>query len=616
MFNTFRLADFNFDRKRDLLGSGKHGYVYKVEYIKDHKIYALKMIKINQDDSEQMKNIFREYNIMLSVNHPYIEKCYGCFQEFDPLEKQEFFCFILEFIKGENLTKFLDRYKSMKQYIDQKLIIIILKEILNGLNYLHNQNILHRDITTDNIMIESDSNNIKITDFGISALYKQYNFNFQQNNMYSKQSVVGRSDFVSPEIYNAHKKGIKPVYDFKTDIYSLGITMFRLMTFCYPSCLKYRGFNFNYLDKIDPKKYDQNLIDIIMNMLQDDPIRRPSCEEIIKNFEIVEININKKEQNKSCFTSIMKCLANINQIYNYLVLNKRNRTNKRLNEDNFIVIKSFIEVLEKIKGINTLNNDFINKFIDDVSKKIIIFKEDLNLKSKTILQAFFNYFLMNLPKIYVYNNSKGYELYEKRNQNSQFFYINQKIEEYKEQYKNIFVNTFYFLVLKTYRCPECFSIIKQDIDIKFDIEFSNKGNINELLKDYFEKKEISNLSNLVCNKCDIMPTKIFELKNIYSAPEIFIFHFDYFVNLSELLEIKEKNENEIEKLYALKAIIFNNHQINNNNLINEIALKENEKWIYYSNNGKRVISFNEIINNGDICTVFYELSTNEFSVFS
>ena len=94
MFNTFRLADFNFDRKRDLLGSGKHGYVYKVEYIKDHKIYALKMIKINQDDSEQMKNIFREYNIMLSVNHPYIEKCYGCFQEFDPLEKQEFFCFI------------------------------------------------------------------------------------------------------------------------------------------------------------------------------------------------------------------------------------------------------------------------------------------------------------------------------------------------------------------------------------------------------------------------------------------------------------------------------------------------------------------------------------------
>ena len=160
--------------------------------------------------------------------------------------------------------------------------------------------------------------------------------------------------------------------------------MFRLMTFCYPSCLKYRGFNFNYLDKIDSKKYDQNLIDIIMNMLQEDPIRRPSCEEIIKNFEIVEININKKEQNKSCFTSIMKCLANINQIYNYLVLNKRNRTNKRLNEDNFIVIKSFIEVLEKIKGINTLNNDFINKFIDDVSKKIIIFKEDLNLKSKTI----------------------------------------------------------------------------------------------------------------------------------------------------------------------------------------------------------------------------------------
>ena len=624
MFKNPRLADFNFDPQTDKLGNGKFGYVYKVTYLKDNQIYALKIVKEAENDEEQMTNINREYHIMTNINHPNIEKCYGIFKEFYPIENQNCYFFILEFINGENLTQFLKRYKSLKQNIDQKLIIIILKGILNGLDYLHNQKILHRDISTDNIMIENERNNIKITDFGISAYYKQYYF--QQNPMYSKQSIVGRPDYASPEIFNAYQNQVKPVYDFKTDIYSLGITMFKLMTFCYPTCIKNRNLNLEFRDKIDSNKYDQSLINVIMNMLQDDQNKRPTCQDIYNSLEFVSTQINNKSNkktinniigNESCFTCIMKCLSHINQIYDYLVINKRNRNNKKLNDENFIVIKNFIEILEKIKEMNSLNNGFIHNFINNISEKIKIFKDDDNLKPKTILQSLFNYFLFNLPKIYIYNNTKGYDLFENRNQNNpEFFYINQKIEEYKEQYKNIFVTTFYFLVLKTYRCPICYSAIKYDLDIEFDIEFSSKGTIKELLKDYCDKKEIPNTGkkNLICNNCNIMPKQLFQIKQIYNAPEILIFHFDYFVILDEYLEINENNGTENEKLYSLKAIIFNN-QISNNKIKYEIAIKINENWFYYSNDGSKILSFNDIIKIGNISMVFYSLISNDFSVF-
>ena len=620
MFNNPRLADFDFDPKKDMLGKGKFGYVYKVKNIKDNQIYALKIVKEMENSEEQINSINREYHIMSNINHPNIEKCYGLFKEFYPIDNCICYFFILEFIKGENLTNFLERYKIMKQNIDQKLIIIILKGILNGLDYLHKQNIFHRDISTDNIMIENKRNNIKITDFGISAYFKQYHF--QQNPLFSNQSLVGRTDYASPEIFLAYQNQERPVYGFKTDIYSLGITMFKLMTFCYPSCIKNRNLNIPYSDKIDSNKYDQSLINVIMNMLQDDQRKRPSCQEIYNSLEFVSTQINNKSKkeiinniigNESCLTCIMKCMSNIDQIYDYLIDNKRNRNNKKLNDKKFLVIKNFIEVLEIIKEKNSLNNDFINNFMNNISEKIIIFKDKDNLKPKTILQSLFNYFLFNLPKIYIYNNTKGYDLFEKRNQdNLDFFYINQKIEEYKEQYNNIFVNTFYFLVLNIYTCPECYSIIKQDLDIQFDIEFSNKDTIENLLDNYYEKKEIPNTgNNLICNNCDIMPKQLFQTKQIYMTPEIFIFHFDYFVILDETLKIKENNGNE--KQYYLKAIIFSS-QINNNKIRYEIAIKIKENWKYYSNEDSQILSFNDVIKMGNICMAFYSLSSNEFSL--
>ena len=627
---NWRLSDFIYDTKNDLLGKGKHGYVYKVLSRKDNNIYALKIVKKNENDRDQAKNIIREYNIMSNINHPYLEKSYGGFIEYYPLENQNCYFFVLEFIKGKNLTTFLEGKEKKKEYIEQKLIIKIIKEIAEGLGYLHKSNILHRDISTDNIMIEDDSYNIKITDFGISAYYKEYNMNPQnQNPMFYSQSIVGRIDIVSPEIYNAFLQNTIPNYDFKTDIYSFGISMFKLMTFYNPSCIKCRNIpNMKYANKIDSNKYDKRLIEVIMQMLNEDPTKRPTCEEIINKLDnfidnlidnksiVSKLNNGIKVSKQSSFSCVIKCLSNVGQIYKFLVENQKNKKNKKLNEDLFSVIKAFIIALEKSKGMKNLNESFVNDFINEANKKIIIFKEKKNITPKMIFQKLFNYFLENLPMIFVYNNIKGAELYDTiKSEEEEQFYINEKINKFMKKYKNIFVKTFYFLVLKEYKCGECKHIIKQDIDIEYDIEFESKGSVTEILKEYLEEKECDNTEfpSLVCSKCGVMPIKLFEIKHIYTAPEVIILHFNNFVVLNDFIQIETSFENSL-KTFSLNSIILGNKTINDE-IIYEIALKQGQNWIYYTNNGSNVLSLSDIIKKGDVCCALYELSLNEFSVF-
>ena len=108
----------------------------------------------------------------------------------------------------------------------------------NGLKYLHNKGIIHRDIAPDNIMIDKN-NNVKITDFGLAAYYVK-NESIPNNLVYSC-SVVGRRFFVGSELFKRMCSGDKSItYDIKNDIFALGVTMYNLMTFGYPFCIKER----------------------------------------------------------------------------------------------------------------------------------------------------------------------------------------------------------------------------------------------------------------------------------------------------------------------------------------------------------------------------------------
>ena len=624
MFNDLSLDDFEFDPRKDFLDGGCSGSIYKVLFKKDKKYYALKKIEEKINDEKQYKSIRREYHIMINSFHPNIERCYGGFRQLFPFNNKICYFFVLELIKGQNLTKLINEYISKSILIKQELIIKIFKEITNGLAYLHKMGILHRDLSTDNIMLDKEHNIFKITDFGISAYYQDNKKGLGKTLIFGK-SCVGRQDYVSPEIYKAYIQKIDPIYDFKTDIYSLGVVMFNLMTFKFPSTLQKRNLNLFFSNQIDSNKYDKNLINLVYSMLNEDPKQRPSSLEILNSLEFIEnklnhnnhniININKVICDKySCFSCVMYCLSHIDQIYHYF---KAKRENPKLKENLFSVIKEFGNILEKSKELICLNNNFIKNFIDKISAKIMVFNDIENFEPKIIIESFFNYFLFNLPKLADYNNSRAIELFKNRKNIEENFFINQKIEIYKEQYKNVFASNFYFLVLKKYICPHCNHIIKQDLDIEFCLEFSDKGNIKDLLSNFFQKKEISNTGKIIysCNNCGIMPKHLFECKSFYSKPKTFIFHFNNFVNVDEFLEIKENQNNNEEKsgLYFLKAIIFKNKINDSNEFKYEVAINYMDQWVFLTDKSLEILNFDYIINKGKICTVLYRFTENELS---
>ena len=280
------LSDFtNIQR----INKGEHGLIYKATNKKDNKIYAIKEIKNNNSK----KVIEREKMLLENVSHQNIIRFYSSFVE------NNINYFVLEFFDGEDLENLSKKYKNMNppQYIPQSLIIIILKGIINGLLYLHSRNIMHRDITPDNIMIDKNYV-VKITDFGISKMCNLDEF--------SKGTIVGKNGYASPEIYKAFFYNLDYAnYNFKTDVFSLGVTMFYIMTFTLPIQVNQQNKTFERNDNfINPNIYHRKLIDLVESMLIFNENLRPSSLDLYNEMckligeEIMSSNYHIKHINE------------------------------------------------------------------------------------------------------------------------------------------------------------------------------------------------------------------------------------------------------------------------------------------------------------------------------
>ena len=610
---SLSLSDFQIDFKNDFLGKGKFGYVYKAFYPKFHKFVALKMINKSEKEEEkqrQLKSVNREYEIMRKVDNKNLEKILGSFEGINPLENRPCYFFVLEFIEGENLDKFMRSYIEKNINIDQNLIIKILSGVETGLYYLHKNGIIHRDIAPDNIMMDKNGQ-IKITDFGLSAYYIQ--LGDLPDNLIYNCSVVGRRLFVGSEIIQRmNSKDNNILYDTKNDIFQLGVTMYYLMTFGYPLCIKDRvkeDSGIKIANNINKKIYSENLINLVMSMLNDKQEKRPSCQDIYH--ELIKI----KKINSS-FTSVINCLASFGNLDEYLTKKEINVKSSRLKKPEHEFNRIFIEALKGAKTFKTSKSDHINEFINTFYDKILIYDKNEFITPMNIIKSIFDYFITNSP--FIYNNTKGHEFSEKTkdfNLRSNIF-IDNKIREFELCYKNIFVSSFYFLVLRKYYCQKCNKEISQDLEIKYSLDLMRNEKekifkISDLFKHYLDKKTSLNLGNntggysLTCKNCGSMPKFLDEYKEIILEPEVFIFNLINEVKLEKYLEISNN------KKYELKCVIVYNSREN----VYEFGIKTKNDWIYFGNEGSRNVSFDDIEKVKGINIAFYCWSENEFSIF-
>jgi serine/threonine-protein kinase len=190
----------------ELLGAGGMGQVYKVRHVISERIEAMKIVLPNSGgDEEPAQRFLREIKVQARLDHPNIARLHTAQMVGNQL------VLVMEYVEGSSLEKLLNqgtlRLQQSVNYIGQ---------VLDGLAYAHSLGVIHRDIKPGNIM-RTSAGMVKLTDFGIARVKGD-------QRLTQAGCGVGSLYYVSPE----QMSGSDP--DPRSDLYSLGITLYEMVT--------------------------------------------------------------------------------------------------------------------------------------------------------------------------------------------------------------------------------------------------------------------------------------------------------------------------------------------------------------------------------------------------
>lgn len=197
------------------LGAGGSGMVFKARHRALNRIVAIKILRTNESDSVVEKRFEQEARIISTLEHPGIVKL----KDFGSTAPKELFM-VLDFVEGESLSQRLKWQGKLPPFEAYDVAI----QICDAMHYAHQLGVVHRDLKSSNIMIErhDKSNKITILDFGIAKLL--HFSDLTESGLTKAKDVLGSPLYISPE-----QASEKPS-DARSDIYSLGIILFELLT--------------------------------------------------------------------------------------------------------------------------------------------------------------------------------------------------------------------------------------------------------------------------------------------------------------------------------------------------------------------------------------------------
>jgi len=202
------IKDFEIGKE---LGKGAFGTVCFVKRKEDSKMYAMKRVKISQLNTKEKENALNEVRILASLNNQNIVGYKEAF--FD--EDSKTLNIVMEFADDGDLESKIQKNIKSKGTFNEMELWKWLIQIINGLKYLHDNKIMHRDLKCANIFLMKNGT-LKLGDLNVSKIVKM--------GMCSTQT--GTPYYASPEVW-----GDKP-YDYKSDIWSVGCIIYELCALC------------------------------------------------------------------------------------------------------------------------------------------------------------------------------------------------------------------------------------------------------------------------------------------------------------------------------------------------------------------------------------------------
>ena len=187
------------------IGSGGMSYVYKAKDVTLKRLVAVKVLKEEYSrDANIVAKFAREAEAAGGLSHPNVVSVYDVGEQFGT------YYIVMELVEGFTLKKYIEKKGKLSQHD----AVQVTMQVARGLNAAHEQGIIHRDVKPQNIMVSKEGK-IKVTDFGIARI---------NDTQISGVNTMGSVHYISPE----QARG--GVCDERSDIYSLGITLYEMVT--------------------------------------------------------------------------------------------------------------------------------------------------------------------------------------------------------------------------------------------------------------------------------------------------------------------------------------------------------------------------------------------------
>uniref|UniRef100_UPI0037E80B92 mitogen-activated protein kinase kinase kinase kinase 4 isoform X4 n=1 Tax=Semicossyphus pulcher TaxID=241346 RepID=UPI0037E80B92 len=258
----------------EVVGNGTYGQVYKGRHVKTGQLAAIKVMEVTEEEEEEIK---LEINMLKSYSHHRnIATYYGAFIKKGPAGQDHQLWLVMEYCGAGSVTDLVKKTKG--NCLKEDWIAYICREVLRGLSHLHSHHVIHRDIKGQNVLLTENAE-VKLVDFGVSAQLDK--------TIGRRNTFIGTPYWMAPEVI-ACDENPEATYDYRSDLWSLGITALEMAEGAPPLCDMHpmRALFLiprNPPPKLKSKKWSKRFLSFVDGCLIKNHLHRPTTDALLRH---------------------------------------------------------------------------------------------------------------------------------------------------------------------------------------------------------------------------------------------------------------------------------------------------------------------------------------------